>query len=64
MNIRNNKEVRETMEITIKNGKTEITINEKAISVSDPEIFITTVSGENSTSVTTTTKNGVICQVL
>lgn len=52
------------MEITIKNGKTEITINEKAISVSDPEIFITTVSGENSTSVTTTTKNGVICQVL
>lgn len=57
-------EVRETMEITIKNGKTEITINEKAISVSAPEIFITTVSGENSTSVTTTTKNGVICQVL
>lgn len=52
------------MEITIKNGKTEITINEKAISVSAPEIFITTVSGENSTSVTTTTKNGVICQVL
>lgn len=50
-------------EIVIKNGETEITINEQAISVSAPNISLTVISDGKSTSVTTVTKNGVVSQI-
>lgn len=49
-------------EITIKNGKTEITMNEQAISVSAPNIVFMT-DGE-STSVTTFSKDKIVSQIL
>lgn len=58
------KEVRKVnREITIRNGETEITINEQAISVSAPNISLTVMSDEESTSVTTVTKNGIVSQI-
>ncbi len=50
-------------EIIIKNGKTEITVNEQAISVSAPNISLTVISDGNSTSVTIVTKNEIQSQV-
>lgn len=50
-------------EITIRNGETETTINEQAISVSAPNISLTVMSDEESTSVTTVTKNGIVSQI-
>lgn len=50
-------------EIIVKNEKTEITINEQAISVSNPNISVTVMSDGSSTSVTTVAKNGVSSQI-
>ena len=49
--------------ISVKNGETEITIDEQEISVSAPNISLTVISDGKSTSVTTVTKNGVVSQI-
>ena len=50
-------------EIVIRNGKTKITINEQAISVSAPDVLVTVIADGNSTSVTTVTKERIDCAV-
>lgn len=50
-------------EIIIRNGKTEITMNEQAISVSAPDVLITVMTNGESTSVTTITKERIDCAV-
>lgn len=50
-------------EITIKNRKTEIAINEQAISVSAPNISVTVMSDGETTSVTSVTKSGIFSQI-
>lgn len=48
-------------EIIIRKGETEITINDKAISVVSPTV--TVISDRESTSVTTVTKKGIVSQI-
>lgn len=50
-------------EIIVRNGKTEITINEQAISVSAPTAFVTVMTNGESTSVTTVTKDRIVSQI-
>lgn len=55
--------IKENSSIHIKKGKTEITVNEQAISVSAPNISLTVLSDEKTTSVTTVTKKGIVSQI-
>lgn len=50
-------------EIIIRNEKTEITINEQAISVSAQDILVTVMTDRESTSVTTVAKERADCAV-
>ena len=50
-------------EIIVSYGKTEITINEQAISVSAPNAFVTVMTNGESTSVTTVTKDRIVSQI-
>lgn len=51
-------------EITIKNGETEITINEQAISVSAPNVSVTVMTDGESTSITTIAKDKIQSEVI
>lgn len=50
-------------ETIVKNEKTEITVNNRAISVSTPNISVTVMSDGETTSVTSVTKSGIVSQI-